>query len=127
MMAKLNTVTSAVEMLRIYITQNLAYIDQNREETRAIGDIITNFRKPDGQPVYGLGDTEMMVEGTAAMFRWGQQSGEFREFDARAMAIALRGCIDNIGNWMGADPNLDVDHYAAELLDMFLHAVRKTT
>ena len=128
MMEKLSVLTSATELLKTYIVENLKYIEEHRVETRAIGDIITNFRQPDGTTIYKLQDTEPLVEGTAAMFRWGQQSGEFREeFDPRAMAIALRGCIDNIGNWLAAEPELDIEHFGAELTDMFWHAVRKTT
>ena len=127
MMVKLSTVTTAGEMLRTYIHENVAYINEHRAETRAIGDIITNFRDADGTPVFKLQDSEPMVEGTAAMFRWGQESGEFRDFDARVMAIWLRGTIDYLGHQLAAYPDLDVTHYAEEMAEMFWHATRKTT
>jgi hypothetical protein len=114
-------------MLRTYIEQNVAYINEHRTETRAIGDIITNFREPDGTPVFKLQDSEPMVEGTAAMFRWGQESGEFREFDPRVMAIWLRGTIDHLGQQLTAYPDLDIAHYTEELAEMFWHAARKTS
>ncbi len=127
MMAKLSLVTQPELMLRTYIHENIAYIAGHQAETRAIGDIITNAREPDGTPIFKLQDSEPMVEGTAAMFRWGQETGEFRDFDARVMALQLRGCIDYFGQQLTAYPDLDVSHYADEMAEMFWHAVRKTT
>jgi hypothetical protein len=119
-------VTNPREMLRTYIYENVAYIDGHREQTRAVGDVITNFRAPDGTEVFKLQDSEPMVEGTAALFAWGQQAGEFRDFDTRVMAVWLRGCIDHFGHQLAAYPELDVAHYTEELFQMFWHAVRKT-
>jgi AcrR family transcriptional regulator len=126
MMAKLSPVTDPEQMLRTYIRENIAYITQNPAQTRAIGDIITNCRDAEGTPIFKLQDSEPMVEGTAAMFRWGQEAGSFREFDPRVMAIWLRGCIDYFGHQFAAYPDLDVDHYANEMADMFWHAARKS-
>ena len=127
MMAQLSTATTATELLRRYITHNLAYIDENRVATRAIGDIIANFRNPDGTNVYQPEDAEPLVAGTAEMFRWGQQTAEFREFDVTVMAVMLRGCIDAFGNRLNAQPDLDVALYRDELVAMFVAATRKTT
>ena len=127
MMSKMASVKSATEMLRTYLTQNLHYINEHRAETRAVGDIITNFRNPNGEPVFKLQDSELAVEGTAAMFRWGQETGEFREFDARLMAVNVRGCVDYFGHMLAAYPDLEVEQYTEEMIQMFTHAVRKTT
>lgn len=125
--AHLATATSATQMLRAYITQNIAYIANHRVETRAIGEIVANFRGPDGEPVYKLQDAEQMVEGTAAMFAWGQQAGEFRKFDTRVMAVMLRASIDGFSHQLAAYPDIDVAHYTEEMVQLFTAAARKTT
>ncbi len=124
MMATLKDARSATEMLGEYIATNIAYIDQNRVATRAIGDIVANFRKPDGEPHYKVEDTEPMIAGTAAMFEWGQQSGEFRSFDTRVMAVTLRSAIDAFSGQLAMNPNLDVGAYIRELTELFLRAAR---
>ena len=124
MMATLKDAKTATELLTQYIATNIAYIDQNRVATRAISDIIANFRKPDGEPYYKLEDTEPLIAGTAAMFEWGQQTGEFRAFDTRIMAVTLRFAIDGFAGQLVMKPNLDVAAYTGELTDLFLRAAR---
>jgi AcrR family transcriptional regulator len=127
MMEHLKTATNATEMLRRYIRQNMQYIADNRVGTRAVGEIAANFRTPEGEPVYRLQDSELMVQGTAAMFDWGQQAGEFRKHDSRVMAVMLRGAMDNFSMYLGAYPDLDVEHYIAEVTELFVRAAAKTT
>lgn len=127
MMARLATATTATDLLRAYLKYNLEYIADNRTETRAIGEIISNFRHPDGKPVFRLEDTEPLIEGAAAMFAWGQKTGEFREFDTRVMAVMLRACVDTFGQQLGAHPELDVVKYTEELIQLFTRATRRAT
>ena len=122
MMEHLKTATSAIELLRKYVRQNILYVAQNRAAMLAVGDIITNFRTPDGEPVFSLQDSEPMVEGTAAMFAWGQQTGEFREFDPIVMARMLRGSMDAFALNLSAYPDLDVEHYIEEITELYVHA-----
>ncbi len=125
MMATLKGAKTATDLLTQYIATNIAYIDQNRVATRAIGDIIANFRKPNGEPHYKVEDTEPMVAGTAAMFEWGQETGEFRKFDSRVMAVTLRSAIDTFSGQLALNPRLDVAAYTRELTELFLRATRE--
>jgi AcrR family transcriptional regulator len=127
MMATLEKVEDPAELLREYIRTNIKYIDDNRLATRAIGDIITNFRGPDGKPFYKVEDTEPLVEGTAAIFKWGQQTGAFRQFDTRIMAVTLRGAIDTFAGQLAMNESMDVGQYIEQLTELFLHAVRANT
>jgi len=127
MMEHLKTATSAGELLRRYVRQNMLYIAGNRTATRAVSEIIANFRTPDGEPVYRLQDSEPLIQGTAAMFDWGQQTGEFREHDSRVMAVMLRGAMDTFSIHLAAYPDLDVEHYIAEVTDLFVGATRRTS
>lgn len=124
MMATLQTVTEPVELLRQYIRTNIAYIAGHRVETRAIGEIISNFRKPDGELFYKPEDAEPLVEGTAAMFAWGQQTGAFRAFDTRVMAVTLRGAVDTFAAELARNPDMDVEHYTLELTALFVRATQ---
>lgn len=124
MLATLETAATATAMLTAYIEGNIAYIDQNRVAARAITDIILNFRKPNGEPHFKSDDQEPLILGTAAMFGWGQETGEFRAFDPRVMAITLRSAIDGFANQLANNPDLDVAAYTRELLALFVHATR---
>lgn len=124
MMETLKGARTATELLTQYISSNIAYIDRNRVATRAIGDIIANFRKPDGEPHYKVEDTEPLIAGTAAMFEWGQQTGEFRSFDVRIMAVTLRFAIDGFAGQLAMKSDTDVAAYTRELTELFLRAAR---
>lgn len=125
MMASITSTTMPGAMLETYIRSNLDYIDKHRVETRAVGEILANFRRPDGALVYGIADTEPLIEGTAALFRWGQETGEFRTFDVRIMAVTLRAAVDAFGQRLDAFPDTAVAQYANELVELFTTATRK--
>jgi AcrR family transcriptional regulator len=125
MMAELDKCKTPVEMLSRYIETNLQYIADNRVGTRAVGEVVANFRRPNGELFYKAEDAEPMIQGTEAIFAWGQQAGDFRAFDKRIMAVTLRGAIDNFGSQLATNEDLDVELYARELKELFMHAVRK--
>lgn len=127
MMEKLGKATSATELLTLYIRENLAYIAEHRAETRAMGDIVANFRQADGQPVFKIEDTEPLIEGTAKLFEWGQATGEFRRFDTRIMAVTLRAAVDAFSHQLGAYPDLDIEQYTREMTELFVQAARTTS
>lgn len=124
MMATLKDSQSAGELLSTYIATNVGFIAENRAAARAITDIITNFRKPDGEPHYRVEDTEPLIAGTAAMFAWGQETGEFRSFDTRVMAVTLRAAVDGFAGQLATTPSLDVAAYTRELTELLQRAVR---
>ena len=126
MMAELDKAKTPVELLHKYIHSNLEFISNNRAGAQAIGEIVSNFRAPDGTLFYKIQDTEPLIAGTEAMFIWGQQTGDFRAFDTRVMAVTLRAAVDSFGTQLVANPDLDVAAYANELAGLFLHAARNT-
>jgi len=126
MMAEVSQATTPTEMLRLYILHNIGYIDRNRLATRAMTDIVHNFRLSDGELAYKPEDAQWLVIGTAALFDWGQEAGEFRPHNSRVMAVTLRSAIDTFAAELERDPDMDVDAYVAELQDLFVHAVQTT-
>ncbi|UJA20312.1 TetR/AcrR family transcriptional regulator [Thermoleophilia bacterium SCSIO 60948] len=58
------------------------------------------------------------------MLRAGQRAGEFRQFDARVMATAIQRSLDGLPFLAAAEPELDTEAYAEELVEMFVRATR---
>jgi AcrR family transcriptional regulator len=109
------------ETMATYIESNLEFIAGHPTAIRAVIEILANARHDDGTPLLELGDVDDPVTRLADMFRDGQQAGEFRVFDPVVMAVTLRAAIDAAAS----RPDLDPHAYAAELVALFTHAVRK--
>nr|WP_042197192.1 TetR family transcriptional regulator [Kibdelosporangium sp. MJ126-NF4]CEL22802.1 Transcriptional regulator, TetR family [Kibdelosporangium sp. MJ126-NF4]CTQ89943.1 Transcriptional regulator, TetR family [Kibdelosporangium sp. MJ126-NF4] len=62
----------------------------------------------------------------ADLFRGGQQSGEFRAFTPRVMAVTLTSALEAATRELFERPDTDVAEFATELADLFEHAVRNT-
>ena len=50
----------------------------------------------------------------------GQESGEFGSFDPEVMALAIRGIVDVASFYFTAHPDLDIDHYIDEVVQLFV-------
>jgi AcrR family transcriptional regulator len=96
-----------------YITSNLEFIAEDEAYARAAVELAGNLANPNG----GQG-----LELLEAGFTAGQAAGELRDFDVRAMALALRGSIDAT---VVAIVNGTVDPTAAahELADLYDRAI----
>jgi TetR/AcrR family transcriptional regulator len=63
-------------------------------------------------------------QSVAEILEQGQESGAFRRFDTRALALMINGAIDGVvAEWIGTP---DLDLYAAELETAMLLAVGAT-
>ena len=91
----------------------------------ALIEIMLNFRTADGKLRYGGATEEWVLAALETLLRKGQQEGEFRTFDLRVMAVTIRRAIDAIPPLFAANPNLDVESYARELVTLFDRATRK--
>ncbi len=91
----------------------------------AIMEIAINFRTEDGKLRYGVATEKPVLAGLEAILRKGQQEGDFRDFDLHVMAVTIRRAIDALPPLLIADPDLDVDRYAQELVTLFDRATRK--
>ncbi len=111
--------------LRAYLRSNIAYIAAHRLQMMAIIDIVLNVRTEDGQLRYHPGKEEADLEALEAILRQGQDEGEFRAFDLRVMAVTIRGAIDGTARCLLANPTLDPDSYAQELVTLFDRATRR--
>jgi hypothetical protein len=60
------------------------------------------------------------------LLRDGQEAGTFRDFDAHALAILVRGAIDTASGRLVTDADFDLDTYTRELVALVGLATRKS-
>jgi len=123
MSPRVDAATDARAKLGAYVTANMAYVSTHRNEVRALSAVLSGLPPaPDGASPYAA-PGEDAVDALAALLESGQRCGEFRVFSARVAARSLRASIDAVTELLRAEPGLDVDAYAQELLDLFEAAV----
>jgi AcrR family transcriptional regulator len=119
---------TAAGKLRAYIRSNGEFIHTHRQHALAMLDIWMSYRSASGQRL-----DEVMAESTAqqppqgdlalldpaAILELGQRTGEFRDFPAQPMAIAVRQAIDGAVIQSSRDPGFDVLGYCEELVTIF--------
>ncbi len=125
MMPRLVAETTAAGTLRVFILSNVTFIAEHLRDVQAMIEIISSARNADGQPRFDIKGLEEPVRGIEEMLRWGQQRGEFRDFDPAVMAIAIRTTIDALGPRLLVYPDLDPQRFGEELAMLFELATRK--
>jgi TetR/AcrR family fatty acid metabolism transcriptional regulator len=120
--------TSAREKLHTYIKANLTHMGQQPKRYLAMMEVVMNAKTSDGESIFKAisqaDDDELGYTDLEDIFRAGQAGGEFRDFDPRVMAIALRGAIDKVLGQLAHHPALDRDHYIQQLIILFDHATK---
>lgn len=117
---------TASEALRAYLTTNLEFMRLHRQPLLALVEIISHGRAEDGGPSPYTEQNETALTDLEQVLAWGQQSGEFRDFDLRTMAIAIRGAIDATPSEILKNRDFDLQRHASELSTLFTLATRKT-
>ncbi|MBH1934905.1 TetR/AcrR family transcriptional regulator [Streptomyces sp. AV19] len=112
------------ERLRIYIESLAAYMRDHRAQLTALGEVFHNVRDEEGMLRYGVATSEGLYAFLEGTFREGQESGVFRPFDVRVMAVSLQAGVDAMFEYWGVHPEHDLAGHARELADLYLHAVR---
>ncbi|MFF5246497.1 TetR/AcrR family transcriptional regulator [Streptosporangium sp. NPDC000095] len=116
--------TTVAGELRASFRAVAEYMRGHRAQLLALGEIFNNLRTPDGRPRYGIAFNEPIYEAREALFRRGQESGEFRSFDPRVMSVTVQAAIDDMFAYWVAHPDHDLEAHAEELADLFEHAAR---
>jgi AcrR family transcriptional regulator len=109
--------STATAGLRALITSNLEFMRLHPDGIKALLDIIRA-----DQGVYAAQGGKA-VEDVQRVLRWGQRTGEFRDFDTRVMATSIRAAIDAVPPMI--TPDLDLTAYGEQLADLFERATRK--
>jgi AcrR family transcriptional regulator len=103
-----------------YIESNLEFVAAYPMHTRALVQVVTGsgYRAP------GVGQFVDAFEHLAEQLRAGQCAGAFRQFDARVMAMAIRGAIDATVGQFARDGTSDIAANASELAQIFDRCTR---
>ncbi|MEI0736788.1 TetR/AcrR family transcriptional regulator [Paenibacillus sp. JTLBN-2024] len=128
MQQKVEGQTTPVGMLTAYIESNLDFIKEHRDYIVALAEIVTNARTPEGKLRFAGQADDTILEPLIEIFKWGEETGEFRTFTeraARVTASAIRSAIDSVATKLVAQPDLDIPGFSEELVSLFLTAVCK--
>ncbi|TDC06099.1 TetR/AcrR family transcriptional regulator [Nonomuraea longispora] len=113
---------TATEALRAYIEGNVEFSGAHRVEMKALLDIFIN-----GGIDYGEPKERAALSPVEQILHWGQQTGEFREFDVQVMATSLQRSVEGPNFLLAGDTALDLRAYARELVSLFERATRADT
>ncbi|MEV0106290.1 TetR/AcrR family transcriptional regulator [Nocardia sp. NPDC050799] len=111
--------TTAAGSLRAYLQANLGFIKAHPTHIVALLIILANLRGDDGGPRFAPQDSEPVIDHLEQILRDGQESGEFRDFAPRPMALAIRAAVDAAAGHLVADTDFDIDSYTGELVTLF--------
>ncbi|WP_232667243.1 TetR/AcrR family transcriptional regulator [Pseudonocardia sp. TRM90224] len=114
-------------LVRAHITGVAAYMRGHRTQLMALGEIFRNLRKPDGMPRFGVEANEPVFMSIEDIYRFGQRTGEFRDFDPRVMAVSHSAAVDGMFAYWSARPEHDLEAHAAQLAEAFVRAARAET
>ena len=116
---RLAAATSARDFVRAYLLAWTGFYADHRREMFAIGDIWTSLRTETGRPLLGPATIEPELARVEAVLEAGQRDGTLGSFDARVVAVSMKGALDALLAQLAADPELDLGAYGAALADLF--------
>lgn len=120
MSAAMAGVENAPAALNAYIEGLIGFMKADPRYLRAMFGIVLN-----GGFEYDGGAEQDATSSLVDVLRWGQADGAFRDFDVRVMATTIQRALDGIPLAQAVDPDLDLDRYARELIELFTLATRK--
>ncbi|MFJ1758779.1 TetR/AcrR family transcriptional regulator [Amycolatopsis sp. NPDC088138] len=112
------------DALAAYIRSAVALNQTHRIPMRALTSIVLDHRPETEERPYDTKQENTAVTRVQDILERGQQAGVFRPFDAWVMAVTVQRSLDGIGFLLEARPDLDLTHYADQLVDTFDRATR---
>jgi AcrR family transcriptional regulator len=119
MTGRLEGQPTASAALRAYIEGNIEFSGAHQTQMKALLDIFIN-----GGIDYGEPQERTAVSPLEQILHWGQETGEFRDFDVRVMATSLQRSVEGPNFLLAGDAALDLRAYAQELVTLFERATR---
>lgn len=116
---RMRVVSGPQGALVAYIEGTVAFMQEKPAYMQALLGIFTH-----GGFAYEGEDEQAVVSPLESILRDGQDAGVFRAFDVRVMATTIQRAIDGIPMALAADPSLDLDLYARELVELFTLATQ---
>ncbi|GAB2662005.1 TetR family transcriptional regulator [Saccharopolyspora gloriosae] len=117
--------STATGRLRAYLQANLRFLRDHPRDLVALAEIGPHLRTGAGEPHTSSSTQEFSVRSLEEMLANGVSSGEFREFDPRAMAVLIRSAVDAAAQRLRDDPGFDFDGYTREVVDAFTRATEQ--
>lgn len=96
---------------------------KNSAMQHAMTEIISNLRHEDSEKKLNFSDRDATYAGLEQLYRTGQQTGHFRDFDIRAMAVLHQGAIDSMFLYLSSHPETDAEKFAGQIADFLVAAV----
>jgi AcrR family transcriptional regulator len=121
-----NAEDTAAGSLRAFIKASVGFIQSHPTYGQAILNITRAGRDDRDRPRLDPSILEPRLDGFKGILTWGQQTGEFRDFSVFVMAVTIIEALDAVPQQLAEDPSLDFDTYAAELVELFDRATRKS-
>lgn len=122
MSARLSVVMTPTAMLSTYLEGTIGFIASHRPQMQALTAIFLA-----GALKYDAGDDQVVTSHVEDVLRKGQETGEFRDFDARVMASVIQRAVDGLPFLLESTPGLDCAAYARELVTLFELGTRRST
>jgi AcrR family transcriptional regulator len=116
--------SSARRALLSFITASVAFMAANPKTVLAVMNVMRAGRSESGAPGFDAIVTELRRAGFGAIPAWGQATGEFRPLNIRVMVATIIEALDAIPPELADEPDLDLDAYARELVELFDRATR---
>lgn len=126
--ARVDAQETATDALQMYLRTNIEYMAVHPKHLKAVVEIVIAAKDSKGKRKFDVTSVEWMddeLSRLVSILTRGQESGEFRTFDPRVMAISIRGAIENIAMYILTYPDINVSDYADELTGMFMRATRE--
>ncbi|GGV36522.1 TetR family transcriptional regulator [Actinomadura cremea] len=126
MVPQITAQPTASEALRVYLTTNLEFMRLHPQPVLALVEILSHGHAEDGGPNPYAEQNGTALTDLEQVLAWGQETGEFRDFDLRTMAIAIRGAMDATPAEIIRNRDFDLQRHASELATLFALATGKT-
>ncbi|WP_236796198.1 TetR/AcrR family transcriptional regulator [Amycolatopsis sp. GM8] len=110
------------EMLRAQIETEVAFLRDCPECVKVLREVAANADDPDGWSVAGPMLKDLQAGQIERLLRQGQRERAFGKFAPEVMARTIVHAIDGAAEAFAADPSLDLDAYASELVETFTRA-----
>jgi TetR/AcrR family transcriptional regulator len=116
MTRQINEADSRRDKLHAYLTSNFRFIAEHAAHVRAVHRIQENASiQIDGDDA---------VAPLRQLLAAGQDAGEFGAFDPEVMALAIRAIVDAASFHFTAHPDIDVEHYIDQAVQLFDKATK---
>src|SRR5580704_4696552 len=115
-----NAQETARDALRVFIKANVDFFAHYPNYGRAV----MNIMRSGVEGAFDATVDQPRQTGFRSILEWGQRTGGFRHFSVDVMATSIIEALDVIPHRHAANPYLDLDAYADELVELFDRATR---